>query len=428
MNTFGHIIKFERIRQNIKQVKLADGICTPSYLSKIESNLIVPSEEILELLFERLSIIAVKQEISEVEYFQYVKNVYFEAIAKKNTPEISLKLNDILKTSYLFENSSYFYTYQLLIIRLKLFVHNIKHDSTDYITTISKFVLEFDNYQLFLFHNSVGYYHLAKNDLVSSTVSFEKGTALISTIDLDEREIADISYILSSVLLLNKRLIAALEYNSKALYYFNKELLYFRSIESYIIRALIYKNAMNPEKAYEYLKLAETISKKHNSYENLSLIYINLANTFVVKKNVKKSIEYYKKSMQIAHDSRVVLTCIYSIVLENSKLNETNEVLYWSKKGLALYKNDPADNLTHLYHHLTCFISLNEKSISFEEDVKNAIDYFLHMKDYRHTHRYYLLLSNYFHSEKKYKTSVMYYKLADKYLAIKEKWQFIEDL
>ena len=97
---------------------------------------------------------------------------------------------------------------------------------------------------------------MAKNDLVSSTVSFENGTALISSIDLDEREIADISYILSSVLLLNNRLIAALENNTKALFFFNKELLYFRTIESYIIRALIYKNALNPVKAYELLKLA----------------------------------------------------------------------------------------------------------------------------------------------------------------------------
>jgi hypothetical protein len=32
MKRFGHIIKFERIRQNIKQVQLSDGICTPSYL------------------------------------------------------------------------------------------------------------------------------------------------------------------------------------------------------------------------------------------------------------------------------------------------------------------------------------------------------------------------------------------------------------
>ena len=52
----GHLIRAERIRQEMKQVVLAKGICTPSYLSKIERNLIAPSEEIITLLFNRLGI------------------------------------------------------------------------------------------------------------------------------------------------------------------------------------------------------------------------------------------------------------------------------------------------------------------------------------------------------------------------------------
>ena len=52
----GHLIRAERIRQEMKQVVLAKGICTPSYLSKIERNLIVPSEDIVTLLFNRLGI------------------------------------------------------------------------------------------------------------------------------------------------------------------------------------------------------------------------------------------------------------------------------------------------------------------------------------------------------------------------------------
>ena len=50
----GHLIRAERIRQEMKQIVLAKGICTPSYLSKIERNLIVPSEDIAQLLFNKL--------------------------------------------------------------------------------------------------------------------------------------------------------------------------------------------------------------------------------------------------------------------------------------------------------------------------------------------------------------------------------------
>ena len=55
MNKYGHIIKFERIRQNLKQVQLSEGICTPSYLSRIENNSIAPTDEILFELFKRLN-------------------------------------------------------------------------------------------------------------------------------------------------------------------------------------------------------------------------------------------------------------------------------------------------------------------------------------------------------------------------------------
>ena len=40
----------------MKQSVLARGICSVSYLSKIENNLTTPSEEVLEMIFQRLDI------------------------------------------------------------------------------------------------------------------------------------------------------------------------------------------------------------------------------------------------------------------------------------------------------------------------------------------------------------------------------------
>lgn len=52
----GHIIRKERLNQNMKQSYLAKDICSPSYLSKIENNSTQPSEEVLELLLDKLGI------------------------------------------------------------------------------------------------------------------------------------------------------------------------------------------------------------------------------------------------------------------------------------------------------------------------------------------------------------------------------------
>ena len=52
----GQLIKLERQRQNIKQEALATGICVPSYLSRIENGLVIPSEDVKHHILMRLNI------------------------------------------------------------------------------------------------------------------------------------------------------------------------------------------------------------------------------------------------------------------------------------------------------------------------------------------------------------------------------------
>jgi len=56
MNYQGYIIYRERLRRNWSQLGLCKGICTVSYLSKIETGKAEPSEEVLRLLLERLGL------------------------------------------------------------------------------------------------------------------------------------------------------------------------------------------------------------------------------------------------------------------------------------------------------------------------------------------------------------------------------------
>lgn len=52
--TVGEVIKRERKAQKISQEELADGICTPSWLSKIESGACIPTNTMFESLMQRL--------------------------------------------------------------------------------------------------------------------------------------------------------------------------------------------------------------------------------------------------------------------------------------------------------------------------------------------------------------------------------------
>ncbi|MFX3673813.1 MAG: helix-turn-helix domain-containing protein [Paenisporosarcina sp.] len=191
MATYGHVIKFERIRQNIKQVHLAKDICTPAYLSKIENNYVVPSNELLGKLFKRLEIPSSTSSISEEDYFKHVQEIYFEALRKKDSVSIAIKLLEILNDHFVFSNPNYFYSYLLMILRLKMISHNIGYDTKVYIIAISRLSVNFDTYQLFIFKSCLGYFHYSKNEFALALESFESALKFHSKIEIKEWEIAD---------------------------------------------------------------------------------------------------------------------------------------------------------------------------------------------------------------------------------------------
>ncbi|WFR55463.1 helix-turn-helix domain-containing protein [Anaerocolumna sp. AGMB13025] len=118
-NISGLLIKMNREQQGLKQEYLSKGICAVSYLSKIEKGLIVPSEEIIRLLFEKLAITYYDDE----EFIREGK-ILFEEIYKFRylgiTPEEDnlAKINDNRDK---FLNSPLYLDYQLFVIAENLF-------------------------------------------------------------------------------------------------------------------------------------------------------------------------------------------------------------------------------------------------------------------------------------------------------------------
>ncbi|PRR82173.1 helix-turn-helix transcriptional regulator [Clostridium vincentii] len=53
----GSIIKLNRIKQNMSQKELAKGTCVPSYLSRIESGDLIPSEDVISIILNRLGLV-----------------------------------------------------------------------------------------------------------------------------------------------------------------------------------------------------------------------------------------------------------------------------------------------------------------------------------------------------------------------------------
>lgn len=71
---FGLVINRERLLKNWSQEELCHGICTVSYLSRIETGKADPSDEILHLLFDRLGLVV--DEAAEQESLDHAEEAY----------------------------------------------------------------------------------------------------------------------------------------------------------------------------------------------------------------------------------------------------------------------------------------------------------------------------------------------------------------
>ena len=80
---FGQMIKFFRQQKQMTQDELAVGICTPSYLSRIENALVAAEQVVYELLFERLSLNFEQYIQQEQAHGQFLQAFYDDLLSNK---------------------------------------------------------------------------------------------------------------------------------------------------------------------------------------------------------------------------------------------------------------------------------------------------------------------------------------------------------
>lgn len=133
---YGHVIRTERLKQDMKQIVLAKGICAPSYLSRIEQGLTVPSEEIIMLLLEKLGIdyngLKKIESKDEIRFEKNLREIYKDILINRNKEFIKQKVKELEKEDGIFKDISLYYTYLLVLLRFRLMLgvnfHELEKD------------------------------------------------------------------------------------------------------------------------------------------------------------------------------------------------------------------------------------------------------------------------------------------------------------
>ena len=275
----GSIIKLNRINKNINQKDLSMGICVPSYLSRIENGELLPSENVISVIFDKLGL-------------KFNDSLEFLETGKKYLCDFFDKLN----------YNEFDYTNELF--------DNLEKDEDKYMT--SPLVID---------------YLLAKLARYSSTPNRDKfeysKNLILSSFDLltNNQKFIYNFYVGIDILILSKDKLFGKKLIQEALSY--KE-----TGHCYFWLSYAYRIENNTIKAYDSIKKALDLYVAEGNIISIMSCYEKIAEVYFMLDNYSDAIHYLEMSLHIAKK----LKNIYFI-------EHINSIIAWAYYRLNYYDN-----------------------------------------------------------------------------------------
>ena len=422
MSSIGHIIKSERLNQSMKQTTLAKGICSTSYLSKIENNLTVPSEEVITFLLKKLNI-EINQVSNEKENKVIVSlcELYKTGILKRDKETIRESLHKFTSQKLYFLQLNNYYSYHIYMFRLLLILDEGKDILQSTFNVIAKIKDDIDDKQKFIINLNLGLYHYLNGNYQDALNQLEKSLKFINNGINEEWEIADFNNVLSLTYFKCNEFFNAINYASKSLLYYKDNLLFERAIDNYIVIGIAHKKMRKYEEAEKNYNLAGKLAIDYRLINYEEVIYQNLGSLYAIQGSHEKAIEFYNLSLKIKEEgcnTDGYLLTILSVIKEYSKQSDHQQVLEWCKKGLDKIvgeKNSSKEYISY-YFHLEIYKNYHNSTDELEMILKEAINYFEQEQDERHVQKYSILLADYLFKQNKFKAASLYYQKSNQIL------------
>ncbi|MBS4175630.1 helix-turn-helix domain-containing protein [Bacillus sp. FJAT-49736] len=409
----GAIIKLNRIKQNLTQEELAEGIISISYLSKIENGKIEPNDEVIKLLCLRLGIEINRQIDDETKALCHD---WFRLLLSNNDVErLKEKYKEIKEYSNSIEDLELQILLKIHLIRYFLKTGDFKQalDQINYLRDFNKtFTLE----QKYYWSKFNGNYYYLNNEFNEAIKYYTIAQDLVINLELSDEEIADLEY--SLALTYSKLRITSLALRSsyKALEIYRQIYNFSRCAECHLLLGISYRRINNHDEAINNYELAKKLAEQIHDNEIIQLTHLNLGYLFYVQGNTDKAIEHLDKivnEIDVSLDDR--LLALTSIIDESYRRDNFVEAKKRISEALSWLNDSNKDQYLSYYYEIKTYLYLIEKDDeNFENMMVNEfIPYLKEQKNYAKLTEYAELLANHFEKFHKYKNATNYYKLVN---------------
>jgi HTH-type transcriptional regulator, quorum sensing regulator NprR len=399
--SIGKLIKYHRTRLGFTQKQLASGICSISYLSKLENNSIEPSKEVLNLLANKLNITLDYNENEEhliqqiYEWYQLMKNRnYMQAKAKLNVLKKRCDHSDNLEVRHLF--------------MVMYFCYKITFDKKN-LESIYKELTKmkdlFSDDALYYFYKFESLYFYYNNDLNSALTSLKLGEIIHKKLNFVDLELYyNLAIYYRRIHNIHKSTIYANTLLREAQANIDTKM----ACNAYLIIAV------NLIRLGEYQEAEEILIKLHNNTEKLlptftSLILHNLGYIYFQWKDFENALHYYKSSLEHASNEADKIDTLYLMALIYLNTNDRNNfenTIYRGKQIASLN-----DNKKYIYKF---FILENKMNNTITTDAfikkleKEIIPFFKKTGERNELMRNLKLLADILYQKHKYKKAAEY--------------------
>jgi HTH-type transcriptional regulator, quorum sensing regulator NprR len=98
VKNWGRLIKYHRQQQGLKQDDVALGICTPSYLSRIENGIVIAEQAVYEMLLARLGIDLVEEKEQLTAKRSFLETIYGKLLSNEDLTQKELERLESFQT------------------------------------------------------------------------------------------------------------------------------------------------------------------------------------------------------------------------------------------------------------------------------------------------------------------------------------------
>jgi HTH-type transcriptional regulator, quorum sensing regulator NprR len=399
----GEKLKYYRESQNLTQKVLSEGICSISYLSKIENNSIEPTEEVLKLLSDRLKIDYEKllQSSSTKELEQKIFN-WYEAIKFRDHTLSTHLYFDLQKKVSGISDIELESQVNLVSARHHLLLNDYPK-AKRYLEKVSPLIQYLPKKILNYYTYFSGLYEYLNGNL-------EKALNLYSSLKGNINE-PEYSYQIGLVYTALNKNTMALVFIEKALNDFNKDILFFKVIDCYILLGINYNRINEYEIAesylYKALKGQESLIDSHHLkmkiYHNLGCVYRN-------QNRFEQAVDCFSRSLKEVKNLSGREHTLYLLAHTFYLMDNPDDSIKTTEKALTLLgnkKNKTYYLLRILHYHL-----LNDTS---SDDFLNlvleqALPYFKDKNDVVNMKQCFKLLGHFYYQKRLYKTASDYFR------------------